>query len=195
MDGNSGKVGEIIDFWFGTPADSFYGQPRPEWFGKDPAFDERLRSRFLDTYRRAAQGQLDSWQASPRGCLALILALDQFPRNLFRQQPQAFATGESALAIAQLALDSQFDRELLPVQRWFIYLPFEHSEDLDRQRQSLQLFESLGEDSHGAQAIAYARQHFDIIEKFGRFPHRNAILGRESTPEELEFLQQPHSSF
>jgi uncharacterized protein (DUF924 family) len=189
------KIQQILNFWFGTPTDGFYGQSRPEWFRKDSVFDGQLRSRFLDTYHQAAQGQLDCWQETPEGCLALILVLDQFPRNLFRQQSQAFATDEKALAIAQFAIDRQFDRALIPIQRWFIYLPFEHSENLDRQRQSLQLFRSLGNDGSAAQAIAYAQQHYDIIAKFGRFPHRNAILGRESTLEELEFLKQPDSSF
>lgn len=186
---------EILKFWFGDPAGSEYGQSRPEWFKKDPAFDRTIEKQFLPVYEQAAAGQLESWPGSPSTCLALILVLDQFPRNIFRDTPRAFATDPLALQAARQAVTQGFDRQLLPVQRWFVYLPFEHSEDLADQQRSLQLFQQLESDPASQNAIDYARRHLEIIERFGRFPHRNAILGRPSTPTELEFLQQPGSSF
>jgi len=186
---------EILAFWFGKPEDSEYGKPRQAWFTKDVAFDEEVRSRFLDEYHQAAMGQLNHWQESPDSCLALILLLDQFPRNMFRGQPQAFATDSQALAVAQYAVSQGFDQQLLPVQRWFIYLPFEHSENLTHQRQCVELFSTLKHDPDSASTIDYAYRHLQVIERFGRFPHRNPILGRESTPEEVVFLKQPGSSF
>jgi len=127
--------------------------------------------------------------------LALILILDQFPRNLFRGQPQTFATDEKALTVANDAINQKFDQQLLSVQRAFIYLPFEHSENLADQSRSVELFTPLKDDPNTASMFDYAIAHANIIQKFGRFPHRNTILGRPSTPEELEFLTQPNSSF
>ena len=127
--------------------------------------------------------------------MALILLLDQFPRNLFRGTPRAFATDPQALAAARNAVDRGFDRHFLPVRRWFLYLPFEHAEDLQLQQQSVKLFEQLRDDAASASTIDYAIRHFEVIQRFGRFPHRNQILGRQTTPEEAEFLNQPGSSF
>jgi len=189
------QTDEILDFWFGKPDEEDYGKPRTVWFQKNSEFDQKVRSRFLKDYQQAASGQLDYWKTSPHGCLALTILLDQFPRNLFRHQPQAFATDPQALVIAQHAVAQGFDQELLPVQRWFIYLPFEHSENLADQQQCVKLFSTLKDDPDSASTINYAYQHLAVIERFGRFPHRNAILGREATPEEAEFLQQPGSSF
>lgn len=189
------KVKEILDFWFGKPEDADYGKIRKFWFTKNREFDQEVRSRFLSVYQQAAAGQLDEWQTSPESCLALIILLDQFPRNMFRSQPQAFATDPQALGIAQYAITQGFDQQLLPIQRWFIYMPFEHSENLGHQRQSVELFSTLKDDPDCASGIDYAHRHLKVIERFGRFPHRNQILGRESTPEEVEFLQQPGSSF
>ncbi|NES21865.1 MAG: DUF924 domain-containing protein [Symploca sp. SIO3E6] len=189
------QVKEILDFWFGKPEDAEYGQIRKFWFTKNPQFDQEVRSRFLSVYQQAAAGELDIWRTSPYSCLALIILLDQFSRNLFRSQPQAFASDPQALNIAQYAINQGFDQQLLPVQRWFIYMPFEHSENLEHQYQSVELFSSLKDDPNCASGIDYAHRHLEVIERFGRFPHRNRILGRESTPEEIEFLQQPGSSF
>lgn len=186
---------EILNFWFGHPSDPDYGKERKIWFKKDPVFDQEVKSRFLDAYHRAAIGQLDHWQTSAQGCLALILLLDQFPRNLFRGQPQAFATDDKALVVAKYAVSQGFDQQLLPVQRWFIYLPFEHSEEMADQRQALILFSSLETDPQSHSAIDYAHRHFEVIQRFGRFPHRNEILGRPSTPAEKEFLDTRGSSF
>ncbi len=191
----AGAPEEILKFWFGDPAGSEYGQSRPEWFKKDPEFDQTIEKQFLPVYEQAAAGRLQAWQGSLFSCLALILVLDQFPRNMFRGTPRAFATDPLALQAAQQAVAQRFDQQLLPVQRWFVYLPFEHSEDLADQQRSMELFEQLQPDPASQSAIDYARRHLEIIQRFGRFPHRNAILGRPSTPEEQEFLQQPGSSF
>jgi uncharacterized protein (DUF924 family) len=189
------QVQEILEFWFGKPNDSDYGKSRQVWFIKNPEFDREVRSRFLPVYQQAAAGEVDDWKASPQGCLALIILLDQFPRNMFRGQPQAFATDPQALAYAKHAVTNSFDRELLPIQRQFIYLPFEHSENLSDQHQCIKLFSTLQEYPECVSGVDYAHRHFQVIERFGRFPHRNEILGRETTPEEAEFLQQPGSSF
>ena len=188
-------VEAILNFWFGHPEEISYGKPRQVWFEANPEFDRALQNAFMSEYQWAATGELEDWKASPRSCLALILLLDQFPRNVFRGTPQAFATDRQALATARYAIKHQFDCQLLPVQRWFIYLPLEHSETLDDQQQSVELFTQLKDDPDSAEPIAFAIQHRDIIQRFGRFPHRNQILGRETTPEEAEFLKQPGSSF
>ncbi|BAZ47582.1 hypothetical protein NIES4103_01830 [Nostoc sp. NIES-4103] len=185
----------ILGFWFGHPQEIDYGKPKPYWFKKTPEFDDQLRDLFLEDYQKAAAGYLDDWIDSPESCLALILLLDQFPRNMFRGTPEAFATDWEALSAAQHAVAQGYDQQLLPVQRWFIYLPFEHSENLDHQRQCIKLFQQLSNDPDSVGVIDYAYRHMEIIERFGRFPHRNSILGRTSTPEEKEFLQQPGSSF
>lgn len=189
------RATDILTFWFGSPDDPNFGKPRPVWFVKDLQFDRAVRSRFLGDWESAARGELNAWKDAPQTCLALILLLDQFPRNLFRGLPQAFATDALALETAQWAIDRHFDRALLPVQRWFVYLPFEHSENLERQRQSVALFQQLHDDPDSASTIDYAIRHYQIIDRFGRFPHRNAMLGRDSTPEERAFLQEPGSSF
>lgn len=186
---------EVLDFWFGPAGSPEFGKSRPEWFRKSDAFDQEIRSRFLDLQREAAAGRLQAWETAPDSLLALIVALDQFPRNLYRGTAMAFASDGQAQAAAQLAVAREFDRSLVPVQRWFVYLPFEHAEDMARQRRCLELFDGLRQHPESAGTIDYARRHFEIIERFGRFPHRNAILGRTSTPEEIEFLRRPGSSF
>lgn len=186
---------EVLEFWFGTPDDADYGQQRKIWFTKNLEFDEKVRSHFTSHYQQAATGQLDDWKTSPQGCLALIILLDQFPRNMFRGQPQAFATDSQALAYAQHAVTQGFDRELPPLQRWFVYMPFEHSEKIEDQYQSVELFEQLSDQENLTEPLDYANRHFKVIERFGRYPHRNDILGRETTPEEAEFLNEPGSSF
>lgn len=186
---------EILDFWFGKSNSPEFGKSQKKWFEKDLAFDSEVRSRFLPQYESAVSGQLDSWQDYPQECLALIILLDQFSRNMFRGTPQAFAADSKALIAAEQAVNNKFDRELLPVQRWFIYLPFEHSENLAHQQKSVELFSQFSNDPDSAFVFDYARRHLEIIERFGRFPHRNQILGRETTPEEAEFLKQPGSGF
>jgi uncharacterized protein (DUF924 family) len=185
----------ILEFWFGNKNQADYGKPQQFWFIKDPEIDETIKQQFLTDYELAKQGILESWKESPRSCLALILLFDQVPRNIFRDQPQMYATDEQALNFAQFAVENGFDEHLLPVERWFIYLPFEHSENLDHQCQAVALFRKLNDDPDSASAMDYAIRHFEVIRQFGRFPHRNGILGRENTPEEAEFLKQPGSSF
>jgi uncharacterized protein (DUF924 family) len=184
------EVTPILDFWFGHPDQPGYGKPREIWFRSEPEFDGEIRKNFLEYYQKASTGYLDDWMNSPETCLALILLLDQFPRNMFRGTPEAFATDWEALSAAQHAVSQGYDRELLPVQRWFIYLPFEHSENIAHQRQCVKLFQQLSHDPDSDIAIKNAFEHLQIMSRFGRFPHRNQILGRISTPEEEEFLQE-----
>lgn len=183
---------DVLAFWFGSPGDAHYGEFRDIWFrGRNPAFDAEIRERFLTLHEEAAAGRLDAWRNAPRPCLALVIALDQFPRNMFRDTPRMYATDAAALAVARHAVDRAFDRGMPEVMRLFYYLPFQHAEVLAEQEASLRLFLPLGRES-GTRA---ALRHHEIVERFGRFPHRNAILGRESTPEELAFLEEPDSSF
>jgi len=181
---------EILDFWFGADALT----PRDFWFGKSESVDAEIRSRFGAAVEEALVGSLDDWAETPEGSLALILLLDQFTRNIFRDTPRAFAGDEAALGHARRMVQAGLDRPFDALRRWFIYLPFEHSERLDDQYESLRLFGELArEGQHGP--LEWAQKHFDVILRFGRFPHRNEILGRASTPEESEFLRQPGSRF
>jgi uncharacterized protein (DUF924 family) len=185
---------DVHRFWFGSPGEPHDQQPRALWFTKSDATDRAIAQRFGATVEAALAGELDGWAASPRTALALIVVLDQFTRNIFRGTPRAFAGDARALAIAKRLVDSGLDLALTPIERWFVYMPFEHSECLDDQVEALRLFARLaaaGVDS----PLEWARRHYDIIARFGRFPHRNAILGRASTPEEIEFLKKPGSAF
>ncbi len=186
---------EVLDFWFGAPGSPERGKPRAVWFKKTDAFDQEVRARFLAVHELAVDGKLEAWQETPHALLALIIVCDQFPRNMFRNDARAFATDARALAAAQLMVERGWDMRIAPIERQFVYLPFEHAEDLAMQRRSLELFERVTEDPALADLPAWARKHFDVIARFGRFPHRNAILGRVSTPAELEFLRLPGSSF
>ena len=161
-------------------------------FKADEAFDQEVRRALLPLYEQAAAGRLDHWQESANGALALVILLDQVPRNLFRGEPRAFATDARALAVTKRALAEGLDRKLRQVGRVFLYLPLEHCEDLADQEYCVQLIGALDENPDWAD---YARRHRDVIARFGRFPHRNAVLGRETTPEEAAFLQEPGSSF
>lgn len=191
-------VEAVLKFWFGTPGseDASYAQRRKIWFGKSIEVDEYIRTAFYTLYAQASLGELDGWRSQPEPCLALILLLDQFPRNLFRDDPRAFGTDGQALAVAKQAIAHGFDQQLNPLQRLFIYLPLEHSEVLEDQHKAVALIEVLAqEDPDLADPYDYALRHRDVIARFGRFPHRNAILGRVSTPEEEVFLKQPGSRF
>jgi len=195
----------ILDFWFG---DLKEGGIPPEhlsrmWWAKDENTDEFIRVNFEADLINAREGRLGVWEISPRGTLALIILLDQFPRNIYRGRPEAFAQDSRALNLSLRGIERGFDRELHPVMRVFFYMPFMHSEDLDIQARSIALFSALERDFTSPPALSdmlssnseYAERHYAIIERFGRFPHRNSILGRESTAEEIEFLKQPGSSF
>lgn len=184
---------DVLRFWFGDSP----GAVRPEWFRKDAAFDDRIRQRFGALVDQVLAGPLPAtWQADTQARLATLLLLDQFTRNLFRDQARAFAGDAQARTLATHLVDSGADRQLLPVQRWFVYLPFEHAEDLALQTRSVALFQALAaDDAAMAGALDYAIRHRDVVARFGRFPHRNAALGRASTAEEEAFLLQPGSRF
>lgn len=192
---NAARAKDVLDFWFGDSASVAFGQLREPWFKKEPAFDEEIRQRFHGLYEDAARGACDGWTERPKDCLALVLVFDQFPRNMFRDSARAFATDAAALATARRAISCGDDRVLVPVERVFLYLPFEHSENLEDQRRSVALFESMPDHPKKAEWIDYATRHLVIVERFGRFPHRNRALGRASTAEETEFLKQPNSRF
>lgn len=197
-DARDARAQAVLDFWFGSPGDPGYGSARKAWFVKDDAFDARIRSRFLALHEAAATRRLEGWRASAPDCLALVVVLDQFSRNMFRGTPEAFACDSYALELAEHAVGARLDAVVPPVHRMFFYLPFEHSESLLDQERSVALFAALRREmQHEAfdSAHDYAVKHRVVIERFGRFPHRNAILGRESTSEEIEFLAQPGSSF
>ena len=178
----------VLRFWFGEPPE--HGASRKRWFEKDPAFDAQVRAAFLPLYERLAAGGGLEWLERAADSLAYIVVLDQFPRNMFRGAARAFAADPLALAAAKRVVASDHDRDLLAVERQFIYLPFEHSESLADQVRACELMRPLGEDLYD-----WALRHKRIVERFGRFPHRNAALGRASTPEEIEFLKQPGSGF
>ena len=185
----------ILDFWFLPATDPAHGASRPEWFRKDPAFDAQIHERFGAIIAGALAGEFTGWDSDPHGALARIILLDQFTRNAFRDTPGAFAGDARALGAARALVDAGRDRLLMPVERWFVYLPFEHAEDRALQERSVALFDALAAEP-GMDGIAdYAFRHRDVVARFGRFPHRNRILNRESTPEEVEFLKQPGSGF
>ena len=188
---------EILSFWFGQPRDDkeYFDEWHSRWFAYDPQFDQVVRDRFLSDYRLAAERKLMDWQNQPHSGLALILLLDQFPRNMFRGEPGAFATDSLAREVTEFLIRSMFDQQLLPVERMFIYLPLMHSETLSDQQRSVTLYRQLAQETTYLNVVPFATQHLEIIRRFGRFPHRNAILGRPSTLEEAEFLRQPGSSF
>lgn len=192
----------VLDFWFGHYTEPFATPPAfQKWFRKDDDFDQEIRSRFGGLLEQAVRGELQGWEQSLRSRLALIVVLDQFSRNLFRLNPRAFAQDAHALRLTKTTIAAGEDSGLLPFERTFLYLPLEHSEDLEDQRASVQKFDQLLQvvpstvRSEFAENLEYAIRHLEIIERFGRFPHRNAILGRVSTPEEVEFLKLPNSGF
>ena len=189
-------IEEILTFWFDEIRDepSYFEEYAPRWFVQNADFDRQIVQRFQADYELAAQGQLTHWTETARGGLALILVLDQFPRNMFRNDPRAFATDPLAQQIAEQMIDAGLDRQLRLVERYFVYVPFMHSEDRAHQQRSAMLFQQLAEE-RAYFDTSYAVRHQEVIDRFGRFPHRNTVLGRASTPAELEFLKQFGSSF
>ena len=185
----------ILSFWYGPEDSPSRNTARDVWFRKDAAFDAEIRGRFGDATAIALAGGFGEWCATPEGALARVLLQDQFTRNIHRDTKASFAGDARALATAQDAIDRGLDRALDPYGRWFLYLPFEHAEDRDAQVRSLALFGALADETGLAAPLEWARKHADVIARFGRYPHRNAILGRVSTPEELVFLDQPGSRF
>jgi uncharacterized protein (DUF924 family) len=180
---------DVLAFWFGHGPLVW----RPVWFEKHAMFDTAC-GQFAAAVTAARDGALDAWTVTPRDTLALLLLLDQFPRNLYRASPGAFAADLQAQAVARMTVARGFDLPLHPVERCFVYLPFEHSEDLADQDDSVRLFETLRDPLDGP-TIDYAHRHRDVIRRFGRFPHRNATLGRTSTPDEMVYLAEPEAGF
>lgn len=200
------RAQEVYDFWF-FPG---YGEQlvqvlkagkRLWWHTKDPEVDRRIVERFTGDLARASRGEYNDWLESSRGTLAFLILVDQFPRHIYRDDPRAFQFDPLALATCRKGIARGFDKELDPIQRYFFYLPFMHDPRLEVQRESMALYEELHRTVPEAMKIGMglvrdaARRHLEIIERFGRFPHRNAALSLQSTPEELEFLKEPHSSF
>jgi uncharacterized protein (DUF924 family) len=180
---------EILDFWFGGAP----SEHRKQWFEKDVEFDTRC-ARFKAAIRHARSGHYDHWACTPKGALALIVLLDQLSRNVFRGSAEAFAADPHALELARRAIANGLDRTLTPLERMFVYLPFEHAETMEDQIESVRLFETIRE-ALGAKSMDYAHRHLDVIRQFGRFPHRNAVLGRTSTTEEEAYLARHGSGF
>ncbi len=189
----------VLDFWFGEPGTPGFGRASERWFKRDDAFDALIRERFGQTLEAARRGDCDAWQGTPLGALALVIVLDQFSRNAYRGRADAFAADAKALEAARRLVESGAHLVLPTAEhRAFAYLPFEHAESLDAQRESVRLFEALaretGQMGKGSY-VDYARRHAAVIERFGWFPHRNAVLGRASTEAECAFLREPGSSF
>ena len=194
---------DVLSFWFG-PRGLEEGSDQAtmaRWFTKDPAFDEEIRSRFGGLYEQARAGALDGWAVDPTGRLALVIVLDQFPRNMFRGTGRMFESDAKALRLAREGIVLGHDQALGPDPRSFLYMPLMHAEDLPTQEECVELFGQLRDETSGtareraALSLDFARRHRDIVKRFGHFPHRNALLGRDSSPEERAFLEQPGSSF
>ena len=184
---------QVLKFWFGQGAD--YGKVHKRWFEKDRAFDIEVTSRFGPLHDAMLEGKHREWLDHPRDCLARIIVLDQFPRHIYRSTARAFSSDALALEAAKHLVSKGWDRDLLPAERMFAYLPYEHSEAIADQDRACELCEPLKAFPETVEAHRYALAHREIIRRFGRFPHRNALLGRASTAEEIKFLQQPGSSF
>lgn len=185
------RAREVLNFWFGPAPHA----GRDPWFRKDAAFDAQIRERFGNDVAAAMAGAFGDWCATPHGALARVIVLDQFTRNIHRDTPEAFAGDAAALATADEAVTRGFDRELDGFERWFLYMPFEHSEDWAMQERSLALFGALARETGETGALEWAEKHASVIRRFGRYPHRNDVLGRASTPEEIAFLNGPGSRF
>ena len=186
----------VLDFWFAAKGEADHGAVRDLWFRKSDANDRQIAERFGPLIEQALRGELDGWAAQPDSALAQIVLLDQFTRNSFRDTPRAFAGDKRALAAAMAMVGSRHDENLLPVQRVFVYLPFEHAEGIGMQDEALRLFTRLvasAPEMHDM--LDHAQRHHAIVKRFGRFPHRNVILGRHSTAEEVAFLKEPGSRF
>jgi uncharacterized protein (DUF924 family) len=197
------KPGAVREFWFGGPSPSTANiENRIDfWFAAGPDADAEIEQRFGAAVRSALAGRLGSWRNSPADRLALVILLDQFPRNIYRGTPEAYSGDHEALGLSLDAIDGEADRALSMLERAFLYMPLQHAENGSAQRRSVKMFEALVDESpdglqtHMKRFLAAARTHRDIIERFGRFPHRNEILGRECTHAEIEFLRKPAAPF
>jgi uncharacterized protein (DUF924 family) len=191
-----GEAAKVLRFWFGDERAAAYPRLRDEWFQKRSEFDAAIREHFMTVHQRGAQGELEHWRNTVPGALAYVILFDQFSRNMFRDSGEAFAFDGMALAAAKSAVANGFDVQLASAMRMFFYLPFEHSEALPDQERAVMLFQQLAQNEPTlAGVLEYARRHRDVIARFGRFPHRNRILRRPSTPDEEAFLREPGSSF
>jgi len=188
-------VQSVLDFWFAPEGHPERGTFREAWFEKQPEFDAACRAHFGELLDAAAAGSLDRWADTPEGAMALIVLLDQLSRNIHRGTPGAFATDGRALSLARRMVARGFDMSLEPVMRIFVYLPFEHAEEIAAQDESVRLMEALPPAPWRDRVVRYAHLHRDVIAQYGRFPHRNVVLGRESTPAELEYLARPDAGF
>lgn len=191
---------EILHFWFGKDSQEPLSQ-QSHWWQKDSNFDEEIRKTFGELVEQARADQLEEWGETAKGSLALVILIDQFSRNLFRNSGEAFRCDAKALEISQQAIARGLDQKLSLVERWFLYMPFMHSEDPQMQKISLKLYSHLSHEAPAelkkalTGAYDFAQRHAEIIFRFGRYPHRNAVLGRRSTTEEINFLKEPQSSF
>ena len=181
---NQARIEEVLKFWFDDLSPD-------DWFESNEAVDSHIRERFQELHEALLEQVPETWRSSARGCLAAVIVLDQFPRNMYRGTSRAFAADSAALSLAKEALARGFDRELSIDERKFLYMPFEHSENPAEQERSMELFGTLESELD----LDYARRHKEIIDRFGRFPHRNEALGRISSPEEIEFIKESGSSF
>jgi uncharacterized protein (DUF924 family) len=198
------KVREILDYWFGTDKTNWLSQSE-RWFAQSTEIDDEIRQQFLEIHQRGAEGKLEPWRSQSPTCLAYIILLDQFSRNMYRNSPLAFAQDAMALAACEHGREDKLDKDLPLIQRMFFYMPLMHSEELSAQKTSVALMRQLIEEARSRSQVKYlqalqkaqtfAQKHYDIISNFGRFPHRNAILERESTQGELVFLNQNKSFF
>jgi len=195
MNSSTRNSDDILDFWFGAPSAPEHGKRRDVWFKKDTAFDAEISARFRTLWERARDGALADWVAARDTLLALIVLCDQFPRNMFRGQPLAFSTDAHALAAARTMVDRKWDLDCSLYQRAFVYLPFEHAESMAEQDRAVELFALLRGSPDGDSYYDYALRHRAVIQQFGRFPHRNQLLGRVSTADEVRYLSQPGSGF
>ncbi len=196
-------IDSVIRYWFGESQTSaeINAQKKALWWSKNPEVDAEIDERFSDLVDAVASGKLDHWNESASGLLASIICTDQFPRNIYRGQSKSFAYDRFALGLANQAVAMNLDQQLPLIKRLFVYMPFEHSEELSEQERAVSLMQTLVDQAEESEKeiflgfVRFAEKHHEIIEEFGRFPHRNEILGRESTPEELAFLEKPGSSF
>ncbi|NKB44265.1 MAG: DUF924 family protein [Alphaproteobacteria bacterium] len=185
----------VLNFWFGAPGSPEHGTNRAEWFKKDDAFDQMIIERHMSDYEKAAAGGHDDWAQTARGSLALLVLLDQFPRNMFRNDAKSFATDDKALQIACAMVDRGDDKGFSKDEQFFVYLPFEHAEDIAMQERCLKLTAAMPQGKAENSPYHWAKQHHDVIAQFGRFPHRNSVLGRINTPEEDAYLNKPGAGF
>ena len=182
MESDSSIAQGVLNFWFSEPV-------KKHWFKSTKKLDEEIRTKFENTWNQATANQLDNWKLSAKDTLALIIVLDQFPLNMFRGMAKSFSTEKKAIEVCYHALKNKFDSELINTQLSFLYMPLMHSENIEDQNLSVKLFEKAGLESN----LRFAKHHRDIILKFGRFPHRNEILNRKSSIQELEYLASPRA--